>query len=84
MNVYVMVNDIPCNGVCLFIRCMYSFVCTIHKSMLELDCEVDEPNSFDDDHRTLSCKASGFSLCISICTQIMHTIMFSFGYILHN
>jgi hypothetical protein len=25
------------------------FVCTIHKSMLEVDFEVDEPNSFEDD-----------------------------------
>jgi hypothetical protein len=25
------------------------FVCTIRKSMLEIDCEVDEPNSFEDD-----------------------------------
>ena len=39
----------PRNGVCLFIWRMYSFVCTIHKSMLEVDCEVDEPNSFEDD-----------------------------------
>jgi hypothetical protein len=44
-----MVNDYPCNGVCLFIWCTYSFVCTICKSMLEVDCEVDEPNSFEDD-----------------------------------
>jgi hypothetical protein len=49
MNVYVMVNDYPCNGVCLFIWCTYSFVYTIRKSMLEVDCEVDEPNSFEDD-----------------------------------
>jgi hypothetical protein len=35
------------NGVCLFIWRTYSFVCTIRKSML--DCEVDEPNSFEDD-----------------------------------
>jgi hypothetical protein len=49
MNVYVMVNDYPCNGVCLFIWCMYSFLCTICKSMLEVDCEVEEPNSFEDD-----------------------------------
>jgi hypothetical protein len=49
MNVYVMVNDYPCNGVCLFIWHTYSFVCTIRKSMLEVDCEVDEPNSFEDD-----------------------------------
>jgi hypothetical protein len=26
-------------------------------------------------------KASGFSLCISVCTQIMHIIMFTFGYL---
>jgi hypothetical protein len=31
----------PCNGVCLFIWCMYSFICTICESMLEADCEVD-------------------------------------------
>jgi hypothetical protein len=49
MNVYVMVNDYPCNGVCLFIWHTYSFVCTIHKSMLEVDCEVNEPNSFEHD-----------------------------------
>jgi hypothetical protein len=48
MNVYVMVNDYSCNGVCLFIWCTHSFVCTIHKSMLEVNCEVDEPNSFED------------------------------------
>jgi hypothetical protein len=27
---------------------MYSFVCTICESMLEVDCEVDKPNSFED------------------------------------
>jgi hypothetical protein len=36
-----MVNDYPCNDVCL--------LCMIRKSMLEVDCEVDEPNSFKDD-----------------------------------
>jgi hypothetical protein len=81
MNVYVMVNDYPCNGVCLFIWRTYSFVCTIRKSMLEVDCEVDEPNSFEDDPQDTFVKASRFSLCISICTEIMHTIMFTFGYI---
>jgi hypothetical protein len=39
----------PCDGVCLFIWRMYSFVCTICESMLEVDYEVDEPNSFEDD-----------------------------------
>jgi hypothetical protein len=33
----------------LFIWRMYSFVCTICESMLEVDCEVDKPNSFEDD-----------------------------------
>jgi hypothetical protein len=27
----------------------YSFVCTLRKSMLGVDCEVDEPNAFEDD-----------------------------------
>jgi hypothetical protein len=27
----------------------YSFVCVIRKSMLEVDCEVDEQNTFEDD-----------------------------------
>jgi hypothetical protein len=49
MNVYVMVNDYPYNGVCLFIWRTYSFSMMIRKSMLEVDCEVDEPNSFEDD-----------------------------------
>jgi hypothetical protein len=44
-----MVNDYPCSGVCLFIWRTYSFVCAIRKSMLEVDCEVDEPNTFEDD-----------------------------------
>jgi hypothetical protein len=64
MNVYVMVNDYPCNGVCLFIWCTYSFVFTIRKSMLEVDCEVGEPNSFEDDPQDTFVQASGFALCI--------------------
>jgi hypothetical protein len=38
----------PCNGVCLFIWCMFSFVCTICESILEADYVVDEPNTFED------------------------------------
>jgi hypothetical protein len=45
----VMVNDYPCTGVCLFIWRTYSFVCAIRKSMLEMDYELDEPNTFEDD-----------------------------------
>jgi hypothetical protein len=49
MNVNVMVNDYPCTGVCLFIWRTYSFICVIRKSMLKVDCELDEPNTFEDD-----------------------------------
>jgi hypothetical protein len=49
MNMNVMVNDYPCTGVCLFIWSTYSFVCAIRKSMLEVDYELDEPNTFEDD-----------------------------------
>jgi hypothetical protein len=28
---------------------VHIFLCTIRKSMLEVDCKVDEPNSFEDD-----------------------------------
>jgi hypothetical protein len=49
MNMNVMVNDYPCTGVCLFIWRTYSFVCVIHKSVLEVDCELDELNTFEDD-----------------------------------
>jgi hypothetical protein len=65
----------------LFIWRTYAFVCTIHKSMLEVDCEVDKPNSFEDEPQDTF--EQGKSLCISICTEIMHIIMFTFR-ILHN
>jgi hypothetical protein len=39
----------PCNGVCLFIWCMSSFVCAICESILEAECVVQEPNTFEDD-----------------------------------
>jgi hypothetical protein len=49
MNAYVMVYDCPYNGVCLFIWHTHSFVCTIRKLMLEVNCEVNKPNTFEDD-----------------------------------
>jgi hypothetical protein len=49
MNVNVMVNDYPCTGECLVIWRTYSFVCAIRKSMLEVDYELDEPTTFEDD-----------------------------------
>jgi hypothetical protein len=48
MNVYIMVNDYPCNDVCLFILRTYSFACTIVNRWLEVDCGVDERNTFED------------------------------------
>jgi hypothetical protein len=38
-----------CHGVCLFIWCMFSFVCKICEPILEADCVVEEPNTFEDD-----------------------------------
>jgi hypothetical protein len=49
MNVNALVNDYSCTGVCLFIWRTYSFVRAIRKSMLEVDCELDEYNTFEDD-----------------------------------
>jgi hypothetical protein len=49
MNVNVMVNDYPCTGVCFLFGRTYYFVCAIRKSMRKVDCEVDEPNAFEDD-----------------------------------
>jgi hypothetical protein len=45
MNVNVMVNDYPCT--CVWRT--HSFVCAIQKSMLEVDCELYESNTFEDD-----------------------------------
>jgi hypothetical protein len=44
---------------------------------------VEDPNLFEEDPQELLSKASGFSLCISYCTQIIHSIRFTFGYV-HN
>jgi hypothetical protein len=79
-----MVNDYPCTGVCLFIWRTYSFVCAIRKSMLEVDCEVDEPNTFGTTRRTRSSKASGFSLCIFYLYPINAYNNVYFLDILHN
>jgi hypothetical protein len=84
MNVYVMVNDYPCNGVCLFIWRTYSFVCMIRKSMLEVDCEVDEPNSFEDDPQETFEQGNEFSLCIFYLYPINAYNDIYFLDILHN
>jgi hypothetical protein len=38
-----------CNGVCLFIWCMFFFVCMICESILEADFMVEDQNTFEDD-----------------------------------
>jgi hypothetical protein len=80
MFICVMVYVYLCNDVYLFIGVCFLFVCTMYESILEADFVVEDPNTFED-HWTLLFKASGFSLCISYCTQIMHTIIFTFGYV---
>jgi hypothetical protein len=37
------------NGVCLIIGVCFSFVCTMCKSILEVDFVVEDPNSFEED-----------------------------------
>jgi hypothetical protein len=49
MNVYVMVNDYPWDGVCLFIWRTYFLYVRYANQWLEVDCGVDESNTFDDD-----------------------------------
>jgi hypothetical protein len=56
MSIHVMVYVYSCNGVCysyngvcLFIWCMFSFVCTICESILKADFVVEDQNTFEDD-----------------------------------
>jgi hypothetical protein len=42
MNVNVMVNDYPCTRLRTIRK-------SLRKSVLEVDCELDEPNTFEDD-----------------------------------
>jgi hypothetical protein len=73
MFICVMVYVYSCNGVC------FLFVCAMCESILEADFVVEDQNTFEDDRWTPLTKASGFSLYIFDCTQIMHTIIFTFG-----
>jgi hypothetical protein len=54
--------------------------------MLEVDCEVDKPNTFEDDSHPGHVRARQVDSpsAYSICTQLMHIIMFAFLDILHN
>jgi hypothetical protein len=50
--------------------------------MLEVDCEVDKPNTFEDDPHETSSKASGFSLYIFYLYPInAYNNVYFFGYI---
>jgi hypothetical protein len=79
MNVYVMVNDYSCNGVCLFIWRTYSFCM--------YDTQIDA-RSLLGGRRTklVRGRPTGHfrarqvdSLSpYSICTEVMHIIMFTF------
>jgi hypothetical protein len=46
VNVNVMVNDYP---VLLYVYLFGVHILAIRKSMLEVDCEVDEPSTFEGD-----------------------------------
>jgi hypothetical protein len=49
MSIHVIVYVYSCNGVCLFIWCMFSFVCTLCESILEADFVVEDQITFEDD-----------------------------------
>jgi hypothetical protein len=74
MFIHVMVY-VYLSGVC------FLFVCTICESILEADFVVEDQNKFVDDPQDTIDQGSGFSLFIFDCTQIMHTIIFNFGYL---
>jgi hypothetical protein len=65
---------------CIFIYLAYVFfVCAIRKSMLEVECELDEPNTFEEDPQDTFEQGKWTSpSAYSICTQLMHIIMFNF------
>jgi predicted histidine transporter YuiF (NhaC family) len=81
MFIYVMMYVYLCNGVCLFIGVCFLVVCTMYESIWEADFVVEDQIRLKMTRGTLLIKASGFSLCISDCTQIMHIIIFTFGYL---
>jgi hypothetical protein len=56
------------------------FVCTICESILEADFMVEDQNTFEDNPYDTFEQGKWILLCISVCTQIMHIIMFTFGY----
>jgi hypothetical protein len=58
-------------GVC------FLFVCTICESLLEADFMVEDQNTFEDDPQDTFEQGKW----ISVCTQIMHIIMITFGYL---
>jgi hypothetical protein len=60
---------------------MFAFVCTICKSILEAYFVVEDQNTLKMIRRTPLTKESGFSPYIPVCTQIIHIIMFTFGYL---
>jgi hypothetical protein len=80
MFIYVMVYV-------YFIGVCFLFICTMYKSILEVDFVVEDPNTIEDDPHDTFDQGKWIllilSLCISYCTQITHSIRFIFG-IVHN
>jgi hypothetical protein len=53
---------------------MFSFVCTICESILQAEFVVEDQNTFENDPQDTFVQG----LCISVCTQIIHIILFTF------
>jgi hypothetical protein len=56
----------------------YSFVCAIRKSMRKVDCEVDEPNAFEDDPQETFEQGKWILPLHILLAQLMYIIMFTF------
>jgi hypothetical protein len=57
---------------------MFSFVCTICELILEADCVVEDPNTFEDDPQN-TFEQGKWILPLYFCLyQVMHIIMFTF------
>jgi hypothetical protein len=85
MNVYVMMNDYPCDGVCLFILayvlfCMYDTQIDVRSGLWGRRTQLIRGRPTGN----FRARQVNSPSVYSICTQLMHIIIFTFLDILHN
>jgi hypothetical protein len=77
VNVHVMVYVYEMVHVYLFVYVLFLYV--RYATLLEADCAVGDPNSFEDDPQDSFCARQVDSpSAYSVCTYSLHTIMFTF------